>query len=133
MQELQGWASHRLPIVLLVEDDSVNYELLSEALASSGFEVHGAGDGGEALAKAVDLRPDVVIADYLLPGRNGCELASELRHDRRTSCCRIVLLTGNVRNQVRDQARQVGCDAFMTKPIHLDALVGEVRRVLALP
>jgi CheY-like chemotaxis protein len=136
MQELHchsGWATHRLPIVLLVEDDSTNYELLSEHLASSGFEVHGAGDGGEALRMAVDLKPDVVIADYYLPGQNGCELASELRHDRRTSLCRIVLLTGNVRNQVRAEARQVGCDGFMTKPVHLDSLLGEVRRVLALP
>jgi CheY-like chemotaxis protein len=127
-----GWGTHRLPIVLLVEDDVANYELLSEHLASSGFEVHGAGDGGEALKKALVIRPDVVISDYSLPGRNGCELASALRHDRRTSCCRIVMITGSVQKQVRDQARQAGCDGFMTKPVHLDMLTDEVHRVLAL-
>jgi CheY-like chemotaxis protein len=127
-----GWGTHRIPIVLLVEDDAANYELLSEHLASSGFEVHGAGDGGEALNKALLIQPDVVISDFGLPGRNGCELASALRRDRRTSRCRIVMITGSVQTQVRDQARQAGCDGFMTKPVHLDSLIGEVRRVLAL-
>jgi CheY-like chemotaxis protein len=122
-----------MPVLLLVEDDSTNYELLSDHLAASGFAVHGASDGHEALELAKRISPDVVITDYDLPGLNGCELARAMRRDRGTSRCRVILLTGHVEHRIREAARNAGCDSFLLKPIHLDELVREVRRVFDQP
>jgi adenylate cyclase len=124
---------HRMPIVLLVEDDTASYELLSEHLASEGFEVYGASDGSDALETAKRVLPDVVITDYALPGINGCELTRMLRGDPATANCRVILLTGHVGPRVREAAREAGCHGFLLKPMHLDDLVHEIRRVLEHP
>jgi CheY-like chemotaxis protein len=121
-----------MPTLLLVEDDSANYELLSDHLASCDFDVFGASDGREALQIAMRVHPEVVITDYDLPSLNGCELARALRRDRATAHARIILLTGYVNGRVQDLAREAGCDGFLRKPVHLDDLVCEVHRVLSL-
>lgn len=130
---MMGWVKHRMPIVLLVEDDSSSYELLSEHLASEGFEVHGASDGADALETARRVLPDVVISDYALPGFDGCELTRRLRREPATAHARVILLTGHVAPRVREAAREAGCHGFLLKPVHLDDLVHEIRRVLRLP
>jgi CheY-like chemotaxis protein len=117
----------------LVEDDSANYEVLSDHLASTGYEVHGASDGRDALEVARRVRPDVVITDFDIPGMNGCELARSIRDEHEIAHSRIILLTGHAQNGVQELARSAGCDAVIRKPVHLDDLVYEVRRVLSTP
>ena len=78
--------------VLLVDDHSIVREGLRQVLvAADGFEVVGeAGDSEQALALALELRPDVVLLDINLPGRSGLEVAGELR--RRVPETRIPLM-----------------------------------------
>src|SRR5689334_16886770 len=120
---------HRMPNLLLVEDDATNYELLSDHLAASGFDVEGASDGKEALRLAGIFHPDVVVTDYDLPGLNGCELARALRRQRNPA--RIILLTGYVQRSIQELAEEAGCDGFLRKPVHLADLVHEIHRVLS--
>src|SRR5579872_4576145 len=100
------------PLVLVVDDNESTYELLSEFLAMSGFAVAGASNGRDAVESALRLRPDLVVMDYDLPSRNGCEAARMIKTDPRTSQIPIILLTGYVEKRFVDLARQAGCDVF---------------------
>ncbi|MGA7626180.1 MAG: response regulator [Candidatus Acidiferrales bacterium] len=79
--------------ILVVEDDAPTRELISELLASQGFEVITAADGAQARASVAASLPELVILDLLLPKSNGLELLSEWRADSRTSDLPVFVLT----------------------------------------
>src|SRR4051794_22564565 len=122
----------RTPIILVVEDDEDTYELYSEFLASAGYSVMGANNGVEAVESARQHRPDLIIMDVALPGRNGFEAARLLKSDVRTRDIAILCLTGLVQSRFVDLAREVGCDAFLTKPAPLALIGAEIERLLRL-
>jgi CheY-like chemotaxis protein len=117
-------------VILVVEDDEDTYELYSEFLASAGYSVMGASNGVEAVESAMRHQPDLIIMDVALPGRNGFEAAQLLKSDPRTRHIGILCLTGLVQSRFVDLARQVGCDAFLTKPCPLARMGAEIERLL---
>lgn len=125
-------SSGESPLVLIVDDYQDARELYSEYLSSSGFRGAEAQDGAEAVRKALELRPAVILMDLSLPGMDGWEATRRLRSDERTRLIPIVALTGHALAAHSDDARDAGCDAFMTKPCLPDAVVDEVKRMLAL-
>jgi CheY-like chemotaxis protein len=118
------------PLILVVEDDEDTYELYSECLASAGYSVVGASNGVEAVETALQHQPDLILMDVALPGRNGFEAAELLKSDPRSRHIPILALTGLVQNCFVDLARQVGCDAFLTKPCPISLMLAEVERLL---
>ena len=116
-------------VVLVVEDDRAVRELIAVALAEEpGLRVVVAADGAEALARAVEIPPSVVVLDMRLPVLDGQELARRLRADPRTAHARIVAIsaTGDAA-----RARAAGADAFLSKPFDLDDLLRAVGSALA--
>jgi two-component system, OmpR family, phosphate regulon response regulator PhoB len=114
------------PTVLVVEDDAGLRLALEHGLAAEGFEVAVASDTASACERAAGARPDVVLLDWGLPdgdGRSACHRVREAH-----PAARIVMLTG--RADGGDAAREAGAEAFLVKGIALDALAGELRRVL---
>src|SRR5258708_35382093 len=102
-----GELSHRSePLVLVVDDSETTYELFSDFLASSGFAVAGASNGVEAVDAALRLHPDVIVMDFDLPLRNGCDAARVLKSDERTHQIPLLLLTGYAHPRFIDMARQ---------------------------
>src|SRR5580693_6712458 len=89
----------RQEVVLLVEDDPSLRLGLTTTLRSEGFRVEVAKTGTEGLAAALSLRPDVVLLDVMLPGRNGFEICEELR--RRDADLPILLVTAKGEEQDR--------------------------------
>jgi CheY-like chemotaxis protein len=122
---------HEAPLVLVVDDFQDNREMFAEFLAISGFRVAEAATGPEALERAFALIPDVILMDLSLPGLDGWEATRRLKSDARTRHVPVVALTGHVLADCSREAREAGCDAFLTKPCMPEALVSEVRRVLA--
>jgi CheY-like chemotaxis protein len=117
-------------VVLLVEDDFDTYELYSELLASAGFSVVGADNGDDAVKRAVEHAPDIIVMDYDLRGMDGGLATALLKGDTRTRHIPIMMLTGHVALRQLENARNAGCDAFLNKPCSLDQLLGEVKRLL---
>jgi DNA-binding response OmpR family regulator len=116
-------------VVLVVDDDEDLRLVLRQGLRHAGFEVHEAPDAASAYALATALRPDVVLLDWVLPGGDaGCIACAKLR--RLAPGSEIVMFTGLT--DVRDQraAFEAGAAAFIVKGIRLEALAGELRRVL---
>jgi CheY-like chemotaxis protein len=118
------------PLVLIVEDSENTQELLTDFLDAQGFAVIGASSGDEAVAIAIRHRPDVIVMDYDLPGKNGCQVTRHLKADARTAQAPVLLVTGFVQAQFMEQARRAGCDAFIGKPFTLDEILAEIRRLL---
>jgi len=104
--------------------------MYAEYLAYSGLRVAEASNGLEALEKAFQLLPDVILMDLSLPGMDGWAATRRLKMDERTSRIPVVALTGHALAGASETARQAGCDAFVTKPCLPDELVLQVRRIL---
>lgn len=117
------------PIVLIVDDHEDSLAMYAFGLLAMGFQPITADTGEDALARASECRPDVVVADIALPGISGLDLARQLRRDARTKDAGIIVLTGQIGAAVRQQADAVGCDRFLLKPCMPDALAGEILAV----
>ena len=117
-------------LVLVVEDYQDAREMYAAYLQFSGFDVAEAGNGIEAIEKATELLPDIILMDLALPRMDGWEATRRLKADARTRHIPVVALTGHALAGHADGAREAGCDAFVTKPCLPDALVAEIRRLL---
>jgi CheY-like chemotaxis protein len=121
------------PLVLVVDDFLDAREMYSQYFEFSGFRVAEAANGAEAVEKAIDLSPHVILMDLSMPGMDGWEATRRLKADSRTRNIPIIALTGHALTGFEQSARQAGCDAFVTKPCLPDALVAEVRRLIGSP
>jgi two-component system alkaline phosphatase synthesis response regulator PhoP len=104
--------------VLVIDDEAPIRLLCRVNLEAEGMQVLEAGDGERGLETARNERPDVVLLDVMMPGRNGWEVAEELLGDERTARIPIVFLTA--RAEMRDRARglDLGGVDYVTKPFN---------------
>ncbi len=110
---------------MLVVDDFLDArEMYAEYFAFSGFRVVEASNGAEAVQKALELIPHVILMDLSMPGMDGWEATRRLKADRRTKHIPVIALTGHALTGYAESAKQAGCDAFVTKPCLPDTLVG---------
>ena len=121
------------PRVLLVDDYPDAREMYSEYLEFCGFDVVEAANGIEALERAADAAPDIILMDLSLPVMDGWEATRRLKADKRTASIPVVALTGHALAGISEGARNAGCDAFVTKPCLPEDLVKEIRKVLSGP
>jgi len=119
-------------LILVVDDFTDNREMYAQYLAFRGFRVAEAADGHEALRKAGELMPDLVVMDLSLPGLDGWEATRRLKRDGRTRAIPVIALTGHALDGYSQSARDAGCDSFLIKPCQPQDLENEIRRVLAI-
>ena len=119
------------PLILLVEDHAELRQMYAQQLELSGFEVIQAANGADALTHTATHAPDVVLLDLSLPIIDGWEATRRLKTDERTAHIPIVALTAHDGAGELQRATRAGCDWFVPKPCPPDALVTEIRRVLA--
>lgn len=121
-------SSESAPLVLVVDDMVDGREICAEYLSFRGYRVATAADGHEALAKAFELLPQVILMDLSLPGIDGWEATRRLKRDERTRGIPVIALTAHALPSYRDEALAAGCDAVVTKPCLPKELEAEVRR-----
>jgi two-component system, cell cycle response regulator DivK len=119
------------PVVLLVDDYPDAREMYAEYLDFSGFEIVQAGNGVEAIERALDSHPDVILMDLSLPVMDGWEATRRLKADERTRHIPVLAVTGHALTGVSNEAKNAGCDGFITKPCLPEDLVAEIRKVLS--
>ena len=117
----------RAPVILVVDDDPRIRQMIRDVLEEEGFAVAAAGDGPQAIRRAADQPPALVILDMTLPQMDGHEVAAALRaaHGRA-----LPILTITADGGAADKARRVGAFSYLRKPFDLDDLVAAVRGVL---
>jgi two-component system chemotaxis response regulator CheY len=97
----------------------------------SGFDVDEARDGREALVKAITARPSIIVTDARLPGIDGLDLCRLLRADMATRTTPILVVTSDALPAAVARARRAGADHVCVKPCLPDAMLTEMRRLLA--
>jgi CheY-like chemotaxis protein len=124
-------AETALPLrVLLVDGDDDTRKMYSEYLELTAWLIEEAGDGREALAKAIATQPDVIVTETRIPGINGYELCNLLRRDAATASIPIIVVTADAFAGDLARARDAGADTVLAKPCLPEALGAELRRVL---
>jgi CheY-like chemotaxis protein len=117
--------------VLLVEDDQDGRRMYAEWLTGAGFHVSQAHNGLQALERALDLLPDVVVTDLNIPGIDGFELTRRLKQDPRTREIPVLAVTGYAAFAADpDRAHRAGCDAVLPKPCSPDDLESAIRSLI---
>ena len=127
---MSSLADTERPLVLVVDDYFEAREICAEYLGFHGYRVATAEDGEEALAKAFELIPDVILMDLSLPRLDGWAATRRLKDDSRTKDIPIVALTGHALSTERDRALAAGCDDVITKPVVPRDLLAQVEHLL---
>jgi two-component system cell cycle response regulator DivK len=115
--------------ILIVEDEPFTVELLTRALEQAGHKVSSAANGVDGVAKVKKARPDLVIMDMSMPKMNGWEATRLLKGDAATRDIPVLALTSAVTAEDRDEAYTAGCDAYVTKPVHMARLLERVEEL----
>jgi DNA-binding NarL/FixJ family response regulator len=120
-----------MPHLLCIEDDPDTCELLVEVLTAEGFTVSTV-VSGEAGLSALGTRPDLVLCDIDLPDVSGFEILAKIRSDELLPIgVPFIFLTAFSQRTHQLQARQLGCDDYVTKPIDFELLIAIIRHRLA--
>jgi twitching motility two-component system response regulator PilH len=117
--------------ILVADDSPTALKLVSQALATAGHHILTASDGEEAVAKATDAHPDLVILDVIMPRKNGYQVCRQLKNDPKTHDIKIILFT--VQNQRADYlwGMHQGADAYLAKPFHEAELLATIAPFLS--
>ncbi len=118
------------PTILVVEDEPAIQELVTVNLKHAGFLVARASSAEEAESTIRAALPDLVILDWMLPGKSGVALAKKLRGDDYTRELPIIMLTARVHEEDKVQGLEAGADDYVTKPFSPKELIARVRAVL---
>jgi two-component system, OmpR family, alkaline phosphatase synthesis response regulator PhoP len=116
--------------ILVVDDDRQIARLVSAYLEQAGFQVRVAYDGEAALHAIRRERPDLVVLDLMLPGREGREVTRIVRADPELATLPIVMLTARVEDVDKIVGLEIGADDYITKPFNPAEVVARVRAVL---
>jgi two-component system cell cycle response regulator DivK len=116
--------------ILVADDNAASRELIREVLEMSGYEVIEASDGRDAVARAREGVPDLVLVDIQMPHLDGFGVLRELRADPSLSSLHVVALTAFAMHGDRERALDAGFDGYITKPVEIAALRQEIRRFL---
>ena len=116
---------------LLVADDSITVQRVVElTFSTEGVDVVAVGDGEQAIAAIERERPDLVLADVSMPGRDGYEVAEFVKRTPHLSRTPVVLMTGAFEQIDESRARAVGCDGVLAKPFEPHMVVSLVHQLL---
>jgi DNA-binding response OmpR family regulator len=117
--------------VLVADDDPDIIRFVEVNLHLEGYQVEVARDGQQALDKALDLQPDLVLLDVRMPVIDGFTVCSRLRADPRGAGIPVILVTANIPILAdRQRAREVGADDFVVKPFDPGDLMARVRALV---
>jgi two-component system alkaline phosphatase synthesis response regulator PhoP len=116
--------------VLVVDDEADLVRILQFGLQSIGYHVETASDGQEALKKAREMKPDIILLDLMLPKLDGYKVCRLLKFDERYKNIPIIILSA--RTQEGDQllAMEMGANRFITKPYDFQEVLGHIEALL---
>jgi CheY-like chemotaxis protein len=123
-------ASRPGTVILVAEDHLDSRDALKTLLEAMGYEVAVAVDGRQAVARALDLHPSLILMDVMMPDMDGLDATRALRKEAEMRNVPIVALTAL--EGVRERVLEAGCDDYVTKPIDLPAFLLKLERWLTV-
>jgi CheY-like chemotaxis protein len=119
-----------MPKILLVEDNEMNWDMLSRRLRRKGYEVIIATDGEQGVAMARSEAPELILMDMSLPVLDGWEATRQIKAAPETQDIPIIALTAHAMAGDQEKALQAGCDDYDTKPIEFRRLLAKMKSFL---
>lgn len=116
--------------ILLVDDELSIVKMVGKRLEVAGYEVLIAMNGEEALTKAQQEHPDLIVLDIMLPKLDGYEVCRRLKQDARHQKIPILMLTAKVKEKDEKAAMAVGANAYVRKPFRAEELLGKIETLL---
>lgn len=120
-----------LPTVLIVDDALTVRNALLQLMKHAGFRAEAARDGLEAVDALKLFKPDVVLTDLEMPNMNGIELTSHIRSNADLKHTPVIMITSRSQDKHRQLAKEVGVDAYVTKPYTDNSLLEQIRHAMA--
>ena len=119
-----------MPKILLIEDNEMNWDMLSRRLRRDGYQVVVATDGKQGVDMALSGAPDLILMDMSLPVLDGWEATRQIKAAPQTQAVPIIALTAHAMTGDRERALAAGCDDYDTKPIEFRRLLEKIRALL---
>jgi CheY-like chemotaxis protein len=116
--------------ILVADDDAVILRLLQVNFGLEGFEVQTAIHGEDALERAREMCPDVILLDVMMPGLDGWEVCRRLKEDETLAKTPVVFLSARAQDEDRQRGYDLGVAAYVTKPFDPARLIKLVRRLV---
>jgi CheY-like chemotaxis protein len=117
-------------LILVADDDKDLVTALSIRLRATGYEVIGAHDGDQAYEMAQEHKPDLVIMDIRMPAGGGFDSTDRLKHSLSTRSIPVIFLTAFDDEDMREQARTLGCAGYFRKPFNDAEFMQIIKEVL---
>lgn len=122
-----------IPTVLVVEDNTLNLELVRDVLITAGMKVVEARTAHQGLQAAAELKPSIILLDIRLPGLDGYAMLERLKSNPVTAAIPVVALTAQAMVGDREEALAAGFAGYIPKPIDTRTLADGVRALLGAP
>jgi CheY-like chemotaxis protein len=130
-QEIEPARQHTAErVVLVAEDNDLNFELISAVLEQDGHKIRWAQDGSKAVTEAAANPPDLLILDLHLPQLSGLDVLRRVRADPATIDMPVLVLTADAMAGTREEALGEGANDLLTKPFDLTTLRSTIARLL---
>ncbi|MDH3585302.1 MAG: response regulator, partial [Phycisphaerae bacterium] len=118
--------------ILVVDDTPLNREVLSRQMQRSGYDVHTAGDGQEALDALAGQAFDLVLLDVVMPRVDGLEVLAEIRRTHPPGLLPVIMVTSRDQSADVIKALELGANDYVTKPLELAVVLARVQTQLAM-
>src|SRR5262245_12972037 len=120
-----------MPYRMLLADDSLTIQKVVElTFSETDYELMSVGNGDKAVQALSEFRPDIVLADVVMPGLSGYEVCEAVKRQPQGGLTPVILLTGTFEPFDRARAERVGCDSIVTKPFDSHALAALAKDLL---
>jgi two-component system, OmpR family, phosphate regulon response regulator PhoB len=116
--------------VVIIDDDENLTNLLSDILESEDFEVHVTNDSSQGLDLIYEIQPDLVLLDWMMPGKDGIETLTELKKNEKTKSIPVFMLTAKGMLSEVNQLFSTGADDYISKPFNPDLIAKQIRKKL---
>jgi two-component system cell cycle response regulator DivK len=117
--------------ILVIEDNPTNLKLATTILAKAGYDVAQAFDAPSGIARAHELRPDLILMDVQLPGMDGLAATRELKQHPQTRAIPVIALTAFAMKGDEQKMLAAGCDGYIAKPIRYHDFLARIEAALA--
>ena len=120
-----------MALVQIVDDSPTDVHVMQKALEQGGFSTASAADGSEAIRKARELHPDLILMDIVMPGLNGYQATRELASDPATRSIPVIMVTSKAQESDRVWGLRQGAVDYLVKPVSTDNLLRKAQAALA--
>lgn len=120
-----------MPKVLIIDDSAVERTIIAKVMTALGYTIVEANDGEEGEAKAIELKPDIIVLDVVMPKKDGFQVCRNLKKMPETAKIPVIMITSKNQDSDKFWGMKQGAIAYLVKPFNEDDLVSAVNKALA--